>query len=176
MAQERQSAGQRAAYGDRNARRRMGRIPIPASEAAYPASDPDLAAKYWPPVSRIDNVARGPQSRLLVPSGGGVYRRRGRIAARVAGCWPAALPRTERSGDDDSLGACSRLICQVRALRTPVQSLSKDILPRGEHAPHRLRQLPVDRRIAGTAKLLISPLAGQISGRTEGGAKEHLGS
>ena len=26
-------------------------------EAAYPASDPDTAAKYWPPVSRIDNVA-----------------------------------------------------------------------------------------------------------------------
>jgi glycine dehydrogenase len=26
-------------------------------EAAYPASDPNVAAKYWPPVSRIDNVA-----------------------------------------------------------------------------------------------------------------------
>ena len=26
-------------------------------EAAYPDSDPDVAAKYWPPVSRIDNVA-----------------------------------------------------------------------------------------------------------------------
>ncbi len=31
--------------------------PYSRLEAAYPASDPDFAAKYWPPVSRIDNVA-----------------------------------------------------------------------------------------------------------------------
>lgn len=31
--------------------------PYSRMEAAYPASDPDTAAKYWPPVSRIDNVA-----------------------------------------------------------------------------------------------------------------------
>ncbi|MBX3569016.1 MAG: aminomethyl-transferring glycine dehydrogenase [Rhizobiaceae bacterium] len=31
--------------------------PYSRLEAAYPASDPDVAAKYWPPVSRIDNVA-----------------------------------------------------------------------------------------------------------------------
>jgi glycine dehydrogenase len=31
--------------------------PYSRMEAAYPAADPDLAAKYWPPVSRIDNVA-----------------------------------------------------------------------------------------------------------------------
>ena len=31
--------------------------PYSRLEAAYPASDPDTAAKYWPPVSRIDNVA-----------------------------------------------------------------------------------------------------------------------
>ena len=31
--------------------------PYSRIEAAYPAADPDTAAKYWPPVSRIDNVA-----------------------------------------------------------------------------------------------------------------------
>ncbi|TPN41999.1 aminomethyl-transferring glycine dehydrogenase [Mesorhizobium sp. B1-1-6] len=31
--------------------------PYSRLEAAYPAGDPDMAAKYWPPVSRIDNVA-----------------------------------------------------------------------------------------------------------------------
>jgi glycine dehydrogenase len=31
--------------------------PYSRMEAAYPDSDPDTAAKYWPPVSRIDNVA-----------------------------------------------------------------------------------------------------------------------
>lgn len=31
--------------------------PYTRMEAAYPAADPDTAAKYWPPVSRIDNVA-----------------------------------------------------------------------------------------------------------------------
>ena len=31
--------------------------PYSRLEAAYPAADPDTAAKYWPPVSRIDNVA-----------------------------------------------------------------------------------------------------------------------
>jgi len=31
--------------------------PYSRIEAAYPAADPDIAAKYWPPVSRIDNVA-----------------------------------------------------------------------------------------------------------------------
>lgn len=31
--------------------------PYSRLEAAYPAGDADLAAKYWPPVSRIDNVA-----------------------------------------------------------------------------------------------------------------------
>lgn len=31
--------------------------PYSRMEAAYPAADPDTAAKYWPPVSRIDNVA-----------------------------------------------------------------------------------------------------------------------
>jgi glycine dehydrogenase len=31
--------------------------PYSRLEAAYPAGDPDEAAKYWPPVSRIDNVA-----------------------------------------------------------------------------------------------------------------------
>jgi glycine dehydrogenase len=31
--------------------------PYSRMEAAYPASDPDTVAKYWPPVSRIDNVA-----------------------------------------------------------------------------------------------------------------------
>jgi glycine dehydrogenase len=31
--------------------------PYSRLEAAYPAGDPDDAAKYWPPVSRIDNVA-----------------------------------------------------------------------------------------------------------------------
>ncbi|RWM12986.1 MAG: glycine dehydrogenase (aminomethyl-transferring) [Mesorhizobium sp.] len=31
--------------------------PYSRLEAAYPAGDVDLAAKYWPPVSRIDNVA-----------------------------------------------------------------------------------------------------------------------
>ncbi|MCO5065844.1 MAG: aminomethyl-transferring glycine dehydrogenase [Rhizobiaceae bacterium] len=31
--------------------------PYSRMEAAYPGSDPDTAAKYWPPVSRIDNVA-----------------------------------------------------------------------------------------------------------------------
>ena len=31
--------------------------PYSRMEAAYPAADPDMAAKYWPPVSRIDNVA-----------------------------------------------------------------------------------------------------------------------
>jgi glycine dehydrogenase len=30
--------------------------PYSRMEAAYPAGDPDNAAKYWPPVSRIDNV------------------------------------------------------------------------------------------------------------------------
>lgn len=30
--------------------------PYSRMEAAYPAGDPDTAAKYWPPVSRIDNV------------------------------------------------------------------------------------------------------------------------
>ena len=31
--------------------------PYSRLEAAYPAADPNIAAKYWPPVSRIDNVA-----------------------------------------------------------------------------------------------------------------------
>ena len=31
--------------------------PYSRMEAAYPAGDSDTAAKYWPPVSRIDNVA-----------------------------------------------------------------------------------------------------------------------
>jgi glycine dehydrogenase len=31
--------------------------PYSRLEATYPAGDPDEAAKYWPPVSRIDNVA-----------------------------------------------------------------------------------------------------------------------
>ena len=31
--------------------------PYSRMEAAYPAADPDTAAKYWPPVTRIDNVA-----------------------------------------------------------------------------------------------------------------------
>jgi glycine dehydrogenase len=31
--------------------------PYSRLEGAYPAGDADLAAKYWPPVSRIDNVA-----------------------------------------------------------------------------------------------------------------------
>jgi glycine dehydrogenase len=31
--------------------------PYSRMEAAYPAADPDTSAKYWPPVSRIDNVA-----------------------------------------------------------------------------------------------------------------------
>jgi len=31
--------------------------PYSRMEAAYPAANPDIAAKYWPPVSRIDNVA-----------------------------------------------------------------------------------------------------------------------
>ncbi|AWC24186.1 Glycine dehydrogenase [decarboxylating] [Aminobacter sp. MSH1] len=31
--------------------------PYSRLEAAYPGGDPDTAAKYWPPVSRIDNVA-----------------------------------------------------------------------------------------------------------------------
>ena len=31
--------------------------PYSRLEAAYPAGDPTLRAKYWPPVSRIDNVA-----------------------------------------------------------------------------------------------------------------------
>jgi glycine dehydrogenase len=31
--------------------------PYSRLEAAYPAGDADVAAKYWPPVSRIDNVA-----------------------------------------------------------------------------------------------------------------------
>ena len=31
--------------------------PYTRMEASYPSADPDLAAKYWPPVSRIDNVA-----------------------------------------------------------------------------------------------------------------------
>ncbi|MBS3652233.1 aminomethyl-transferring glycine dehydrogenase [Pseudaminobacter sp. 19-2017] len=31
--------------------------PYSRLEAAYPAADPDTTAKYWPPVSRIDNVA-----------------------------------------------------------------------------------------------------------------------
>ncbi|TIO50774.1 MAG: aminomethyl-transferring glycine dehydrogenase [Mesorhizobium sp.] len=31
--------------------------PYSRLEAAYPAGDADLSAKYWPPVSRIDNVA-----------------------------------------------------------------------------------------------------------------------
>lgn len=31
--------------------------PYSRLEAAYPAGDVDLSAKYWPPVSRIDNVA-----------------------------------------------------------------------------------------------------------------------
>ncbi|TIX25271.1 MAG: glycine dehydrogenase (aminomethyl-transferring), partial [Mesorhizobium sp.] len=31
--------------------------PYSRLDAAYPAGDADLAAKYWPPVSRIDNVA-----------------------------------------------------------------------------------------------------------------------
>jgi glycine dehydrogenase len=31
--------------------------PYSRLEAAYPAGDADTAAKYWPPVSRIDNVA-----------------------------------------------------------------------------------------------------------------------
>ncbi|MBZ9958205.1 aminomethyl-transferring glycine dehydrogenase [Mesorhizobium sp. BR1-1-14] len=31
--------------------------PYSRLEAAYPAGDADMAAKYWPPVSRIDNVA-----------------------------------------------------------------------------------------------------------------------
>jgi glycine dehydrogenase len=31
--------------------------PYSRIEAAYPASNPDNSAKYWPPVSRIDNVA-----------------------------------------------------------------------------------------------------------------------
>ncbi|MBA3446835.1 MAG: aminomethyl-transferring glycine dehydrogenase [Pseudaminobacter sp.] len=31
--------------------------PYTRLEAAYPAGDPDNSAKYWPPVSRIDNVA-----------------------------------------------------------------------------------------------------------------------
>jgi len=37
----------------------VGDWPHPYSrlEAAFPAADPDTAAKYWPPVSRIDNVA-----------------------------------------------------------------------------------------------------------------------
>ncbi len=30
--------------------------PYSRMEAAYPAGDADTAAKYWPPVSRIDNV------------------------------------------------------------------------------------------------------------------------
>jgi glycine dehydrogenase len=33
------------------------RHPYSRMEAAYPAGDPDTTAKYWPPVSRIDNVA-----------------------------------------------------------------------------------------------------------------------
>jgi glycine dehydrogenase len=31
--------------------------PYSRLEAAYPAADPNVSAKYWPPVSRIDNVA-----------------------------------------------------------------------------------------------------------------------
>jgi glycine dehydrogenase len=31
--------------------------PYTRLEAAYPGGDPDSSAKYWPPVSRIDNVA-----------------------------------------------------------------------------------------------------------------------
>jgi glycine dehydrogenase len=31
--------------------------PYTRLEAAYPGGDPDTSAKYWPPVSRIDNVA-----------------------------------------------------------------------------------------------------------------------
>ncbi|MGB3500935.1 MAG: aminomethyl-transferring glycine dehydrogenase [Mesorhizobium sp.] len=31
--------------------------PYSRFEAAYPDADPNIAAKYWPPVSRIDNVA-----------------------------------------------------------------------------------------------------------------------
>lgn len=31
--------------------------PYSRLEAAYPSGDPDIQAKYWPPVSRIDNVA-----------------------------------------------------------------------------------------------------------------------
>jgi glycine dehydrogenase len=31
--------------------------PYTRLEAAYPSGDPDTSAKYWPPVSRIDNVA-----------------------------------------------------------------------------------------------------------------------
>jgi glycine dehydrogenase len=31
--------------------------PYSRMEAAYPGADPDSAMKYWPPVSRIDNVA-----------------------------------------------------------------------------------------------------------------------
>ena len=31
--------------------------PYSRLEAAYPAGDANAAAKYWPPVSRIDNVA-----------------------------------------------------------------------------------------------------------------------
>ncbi|HRP78217.1 MAG TPA: hypothetical protein PL183_03845, partial [Aquamicrobium sp.] len=29
----------------------------PRSVAAFPGGDADFAAKYWPPVSRVDNVA-----------------------------------------------------------------------------------------------------------------------
>ena len=57
MAARRQSAGQRAAHRGRDARRATGRIPIRGWRPPIRPAMPDTLAKYWPPVSRIDNVA-----------------------------------------------------------------------------------------------------------------------
>ena len=57
MAEGRQSAGQRTAHGDRSAGRRVDASLLAPRSGLSGAAIPTPAAKYWPPVSRIDNVA-----------------------------------------------------------------------------------------------------------------------
>jgi glycine dehydrogenase len=56
LAEGRQPARQRAAHRGRGDGRRMGLMPIRARSRPSRRARADFAAKYWPPVSRIDNV------------------------------------------------------------------------------------------------------------------------
>ncbi|TPI38755.1 hypothetical protein FJW07_16100, partial [Mesorhizobium sp. B3-1-9] len=65
-----------------------------------------------------------------------------------------------------------RLFLSAAILRTPLCPAGH--LPRkeGDQSRHRFRQPPKSQGEAPSLKLPISPLAGEMSGRTEGGAKD----